>query len=188
MPLGHLGLLRTQVRAFFAGQPLGKAAQQDDDTALHIEAPVVIDAEPLVFNAETHEHQLRRDIELGLARIEPHQRIVGMREALLAAGPVDGEPAAIGAASGPLQRDLLVPAAVLATGLETEGLELARDVARGDLVPAAAGVTAFEQVVREELDMRAKTLRCERRRSGLSLRGDGKKGEERDNVFLFMRS
>src|SRR6185369_10770723 len=99
-----------------------------------------------------------------------------MRELAFTLVSRDGDRAPVFAPRGLLQRHLLEPAAVGAARFETEGSELAGDVARGDLVPARAGVTTFEQVVREERHVRAEMFGSECRRSELVERRLGERG------------
>ncbi len=156
--LRHLAFLRADMRAFFTGQALGISTQGHDDASLDVEPAVVVDAESLVLDAIAHEYQRRLEVELGLARAQAHQDVVAVLEAALARRSADHQRAAIPAARGLLQRHLLEPAALGSTRVETIGLEFAGHVARGDFVAARAGVAAFEQVVREEGHVRAKSL------------------------------
>ena len=77
-----------------------------------------------------------------------------------------------------LERHHLIPA-VAAAGLQPEAVEPARDVARGDVVSARTRVAPFEQVVGQELDVRAHLLGTDRRFGRrLGERGSGDGGEQ----------
>ena len=119
MPLGHLGLLRAQMRAFFAGQSLGKAAQHDHDAALDVETAVIVEprgACPRCRNPRTP--AARRASNSASRELSHTSTLSACVKRCSPAGPLMASHAAIRAARGPLQRDLLIPAAVLATGLE----------------------------------------------------------------------
>jgi hypothetical protein len=159
------------VRTFLARQPLGEATQGNDDLALHVQPAIIVQPESLVLDAIPGEHERRGDIELQLVGIHPDHHLGRMCPSVLASRPADRDGAALRAALGLLEIDLLKPA-VAAAGLQAISLELRGDVARGYFVAASTGLAAFQQVVGQEGYVRAHAFG---REPGRGLLRDGKR-------------
>ena len=74
------------------------------------------------------------------------------------------------------EADPLEPAVAIAR-VQPERLELGGDIAGGDLMAAAAGVAAFEQIVGEEGDMGAKGVGAEIARARVGRLGEARDGQ-----------
>jgi hypothetical protein len=164
-------------------QARGRAAQQDDDLALHVQAGVVVAAAFRRDDAVADEDQRRGDRGLRLAGLGRRKVVLAEHQgARLAIGAGVGDAALVGRAVG-RQGHLLQVGAVVAGRLDVHQRVLRSHVLGGDVVAARAGLAAFQQVVGQEAHVRldgvgrwGEAARGGRAGDGLGLGGGGEGG------------
>jgi hypothetical protein len=154
------------VGALAVGELRRRAGQHHRDLARHVHAGEVVVVEFGRGDAEADEHERRGNRGLGAEEAEPGDEVHRRRELDALAAALDRGARRRHHARGLDQLDRLQPRTVGTRGLETERRHLRRDVARCDLEAARTGGPALEQVVGEELDVRADRVRGRRGRIG----------------------
>ena len=157
-----------------ARRALGNAAQRDHDLAAHVEAAIIVIAVARHVEPVADEDERRRQRQRRRIGARPHDHLAAMGEASARRSEASLLPAGRSGRTRPAGTNCRRRA-----GLQAERRELGGDVARRDVVAAAAGVAALEQVVGEEGDMGAEGVGAEFGGGRRGRLGDGRGGKRK---------
>jgi hypothetical protein len=141
------------IGALLARQARRRVREHGYDLSLHVEPGVVVLPLAGRRHAEAGEDHLRLDARLGPRGVRGHQEVPAQLERVRPDGPSIATAPDVSRLS--TQRHLLQEARAVAGRLQPLERELGRHVAGRDLVAPRRRGTPLEQVVRQELDVRA---------------------------------
>ncbi len=145
------------MRGDVAGNAGNAVGQRNGDLPAHVEAGIIVDAEPRIANAVANEDQRCVHGHLPGRDVRPDRCVLARRELHLAAIDRELDRWRSGQRCA-AERDLDEPAAVRTARLQPELPELRSDIVGGDIVPARSGVPSLQKVARQEFDVGANAI------------------------------
>jgi hypothetical protein len=138
----------------FGRYAVGRTVQHDHRFSAHIDAAIIVQPKLRIGQAEADEDETRLDLPFALIQARRDRNLVTNPKAdgLSSRDQRSGRRASLGGAA---EGHLLEPASILSRRLKAERTEAACDIGGGNLMAALARAAPFEQIVREEFDMRS---------------------------------